>query len=85
MPSRKRSLAVADGEDGENELSLQHRIRNMWQFANLCQWIYIFGKAAKIDEAIDVEVRPHIDESLGLHSSIPINAYFTRRKSRPNA
>lgn len=58
MPSRKRSLAVADGEDGENELSLQHRIRNMWQFANLCQWIYIFGKAAKIDEAIDVEVRP---------------------------
>ena len=64
MPSRKRSLAVADGEDGENELSLQHRIRNMWQFANLCQWIYIFGKAAKIDEAIDVEVRPYIDESL---------------------
>ncbi|RFN42966.1 hypothetical protein FIE12Z_12675 [Fusarium flagelliforme] len=65
MPSRKRSLAAADGEDGENELSLQHRIRNMWQFANLCQWIYIFGKAAKIDEAIDVEeievecLKPH--------------------------
>ncbi|KAF4445070.1 hypothetical protein F53441_10994 [Fusarium austroafricanum] len=55
MPSRKRSLAAIDGEDGEKEPSLQHRIRNMWQFANLCQWIYIFGKAAKIDEAIDVE------------------------------
>ncbi|PHH84300.1 hypothetical protein CDD83_2178 [Cordyceps sp. RAO-2017] len=27
----------------------------MWQFANLCQWIYIFGRAAKIDESIDVE------------------------------
>lgn len=56
MPSRKRSLAAIDGDDGEKEHSLQHRIRNMWQFANLCQWIYIFGKAAKIDEAIDVEV-----------------------------
>lgn len=56
MPSRKRSLAAIDGDDGEKENSLQHRIRNMWQFANLCQWIYIFGKAAKIDEAIDVEV-----------------------------
>ncbi|GKU02254.1 hypothetical protein FLAG1_04461 [Fusarium langsethiae] len=55
MPSRKRPLAALDGDDGENEPSLQHRIRNMWQFANLCQWIYIFGKAAKIDEAIDVE------------------------------
>ncbi|KAI1057901.1 hypothetical protein LB506_000015 [Fusarium annulatum] len=55
MPSRKRSLAAIDGDDGEKENSLQHRIRNMWQFANLCQWIYIFGKAAKIDEAIDVE------------------------------
>ncbi|KAF4961950.1 hypothetical protein FSARC_9941 [Fusarium sarcochroum] len=55
MPSRKRSLAAADGEDGEKEPSLQHRIRNMWHFANLCQWIYIFGKAAKIDESIDVE------------------------------
>ncbi|KAF4490223.1 nasopharyngeal carcinoma susceptibility LZ16 [Fusarium agapanthi] len=55
MPSRKRSLAAIDGEGGEKEHSLQHRIRNMWQFANLCQWIYIFGKAAKIDEAIDVE------------------------------
>ncbi|KAJ4272392.1 hypothetical protein NW762_001105 [Fusarium torreyae] len=55
MPSRKRSFAAVDGEDGEKEPSLQHRIRNMWHFANLCQWIYIFGKAAKIDESIDVE------------------------------
>jgi hypothetical protein len=55
MPTRKRPLAAVDGDDGDNEPSLQHRIRNMWQSANLCQWIYIFGKAAKIDEAIDVE------------------------------
>jgi len=35
------------------------RIRNMWEFANLAQWIFIFGKAVKIDENIDVEVSIH--------------------------
>ncbi|KAG6027230.1 hypothetical protein E4U41_000998 [Claviceps citrina] len=41
------------------------RLRNMWQFANLCQWIYIFGKAVQIDESIDIEelemecLKPH--------------------------
>lgn len=37
---------------------LLQRIRNMWEFANLCQWIYIFGKAANIDDALEIEVRP---------------------------
>ncbi|RDA92202.1 hypothetical protein CP533_5593 [Ophiocordyceps camponoti-saundersi (nom. inval.)] len=59
MPSRKRpiqavedSASVTNGDEASTTLS---RIRNMWQFANLCQWIYIFGKAAKIDESIDIE------------------------------
>ncbi|KAK5987705.1 hypothetical protein PT974_11837 [Cladobotryum mycophilum] len=52
MPSQKRpSQAVED----ELVSPLLRRIRNMWQFANLCQWIYIFGKAARIDESIDIE------------------------------
>ncbi|KAF4462911.1 nasopharyngeal carcinoma susceptibility LZ16 [Fusarium albosuccineum] len=55
MPSRKRSIQAVDGDDGETEPSLLQRIRNMWQFANLCQWIYIFGKAAKIPESLDIE------------------------------
>ncbi|KAL2684936.1 hypothetical protein Neosp_006029 [[Neocosmospora] mangrovei] len=55
MPSRKRSFRAVDDDDGETEPSLLHRIRNMWQFANLCQWIYIFGKAAKISESLDIE------------------------------
>lgn len=38
------------------ELSMIDRIRNMWEFANLAQWIYIFGRAVKIDETLDVEV-----------------------------
>lgn len=38
------------------ERSLLDRIRNMWEFANLAQWIFIFGRAVKIDENLDVEV-----------------------------
>ena len=55
MPSQKRSFQAIDAvpEVGND---LLHRIRNMWEFANVCQWIYIFGKAAKIDESLDVEV-----------------------------
>ncbi|KAJ6445531.1 phd finger domain-containing protein [Purpureocillium lavendulum] len=69
MPSRKRSLQAVDDDDGvtnrPRSTELLDRIRNMWQFANVCQWIYIFGKAAKIDESIDVEkmevecLKPH--------------------------
>lgn len=53
MPSHKR---VISGDGADEPPSILHRIRNMWQFANLCQWIYMFGKAAKIDDAIDIEV-----------------------------
>ncbi|UNI15282.1 hypothetical protein JDV02_001825 [Purpureocillium takamizusanense] len=59
MPSRKRSRQSVDDDAGDTDhpagAELLDRIRNMWQFANVCQWIYIFGKAAKIDESIDVE------------------------------
>ena len=48
-------MADVTHEDGDGAEKL-HRIRNMWQFANLCQWIYIFGKSAKINESIDIEV-----------------------------
>lgn len=54
MPSRKRSLDTS--EEASADGSLLNRIRGMWQFANLCQWIYTFGKAAKIDESIDIDV-----------------------------
>lgn len=40
----------------QEERSVIERIRNMWEFANLAQWIYIFGKAVKIDEDLDIEV-----------------------------
>ncbi|ODA77210.1 hypothetical protein RJ55_06837 [Drechmeria coniospora] len=40
----------------------------MWQFANFCQWVYIFGRAANIDDSVDVE---HIEaECLNPHSTL---------------
>ncbi|ORY62290.1 uncharacterized protein BCR38DRAFT_410722 [Pseudomassariella vexata] len=65
MPSaRKRALRDVDHDAGASnpatetpkETSLLQNIRNMWQFANLYQWIYIFGKVVKIDDSIDMDV-----------------------------
>ncbi|KAK1964550.1 PHD-finger domain-containing protein [Colletotrichum sublineola] len=53
LSSRKRTLQEA--EDVQKEPSLLHRIRHQWQFANLCQWIYLFGKVVKIDDNLDTE------------------------------
>lgn len=39
------------------EMTMLERVRNMWEFANLGQWIFIFGNAVKIDENLDIEVR----------------------------
>ena len=40
------------------EPSMLGKLRNTWEFANLMQYIFIFGKAVKIDEDFDIEVRP---------------------------
>lgn len=56
--TRKRTAAELDVNHGPaNESSLLGRVRNMWQFANLCQWIYLFGKAVRIPDDVDIEVR----------------------------
>jgi hypothetical protein len=63
MPStRKRALREVEFEpsasapDTHKDISLLQRIRNTWQFANLFQWIFLFGKVVKIDESIDIDV-----------------------------
>ncbi|KAG5980535.1 hypothetical protein E4U55_003924 [Claviceps digitariae] len=49
---------LSDDVDVDNGTStVLGRIRNMWQFANLCQWIYIFGEAVQIGDYIDIELR----------------------------
>ncbi|KAK5651758.1 hypothetical protein OQA88_11720 [Cercophora sp. LCS_1] len=58
MPAaRKRALREVESAEAEppKPASLLHRIRNMWQFANLFQFIMLFGKALKMDDDIDIE------------------------------
>ena len=57
VSSKKRGRQEIEAVEPRKEPTLLESIRNMWQFANLAQWIFIFGKAVKIDENIDVEVR----------------------------
>ncbi|KAI1776487.1 hypothetical protein F4818DRAFT_350953 [Hypoxylon cercidicola] len=57
--SRKRTLrdveSEPDSQETPKELTLLQRIRNTWQFANLFQWIYLFGKVVRIDDSIDID------------------------------
>ncbi|KAK2611353.1 hypothetical protein N8I77_004698 [Diaporthe amygdali] len=57
MSSRKRSLREANITPAEQsqENSLIHQLRNSFYFANLYQWICIFGKVVKIDDNLDIE------------------------------
>lgn len=65
MAPRKRALRDADrdgdvsGAEAPKEVPQLQRVRNLWQFANLFQWIFLFGKVVKIDESIDIDVRTH--------------------------
>ncbi|KAK0672814.1 hypothetical protein QBC41DRAFT_312802 [Cercophora samala] len=58
MPAtRKRALPEVSSENVQQpqQESLIHRIRNMWQFANLVQFMMLFGKALKLDDNLDIE------------------------------
>ena len=60
MP-RKRTrdeMEASEQEQAKEEPSLLHRIRNMWEFASVMQYIFMFGKVIKIDDDFDIEVRP---------------------------
>jgi len=60
MVSRKRNhseAGVAPKQPPE-EPGLLHRLRNSWEFANLMQYISMFGKLMKIDENFGIEVCP---------------------------
>lgn len=61
VSSRKRAHAEVDSSEDSipepsAELSTMQRIRGMWEFAALMQYLFFFGKAVKIDD-LDVEVR----------------------------
>ena len=60
MPrKRTRDEMEASGQEEKTpEPSMLQRLRNMWEFASVMQYIFMFGKAIKIDEDFDIEVRP---------------------------
>ncbi|CAA9958368.1 PHD multi-domain protein [Pyrenophora teres f. maculata] len=55
MPSRKRAADEMETEAAVEEPSTLQRLRNMWEFANLAQYISLFGDAVKIDKDLDIE------------------------------
>ncbi|KAE8354079.1 hypothetical protein BDV28DRAFT_93582 [Aspergillus coremiiformis] len=57
MGSRKRTRSEVDAapEQPPEEPGLLHQLRNCWEFANLMQYIAIFGKPMKIDEDFGIE------------------------------
>ncbi|KAI9839944.1 MAG: hypothetical protein M1819_000136 [Sarea resinae] len=55
MVSRKRDRREMESAEPPPEPSTLDRIRNMWQFANLMQYIFIFGKVVKIEDEFDIE------------------------------
>jgi len=57
MVSRKRAREeMEETTDVLHEPSLLDKLRNMWEFSCLMQYIFIFGKAVKIEEDFDIEV-----------------------------
>jgi hypothetical protein len=58
MPARKRARDEMEAEEPVEAPSTLQRLRNMWQFASLAQYISLFGDAVKIDRDFDIEVRP---------------------------
>ncbi|OAX83578.1 hypothetical protein ACJ72_02056 [Emergomyces africanus] len=47
-------LTLSSLQNGE-EHGLLHQLRNMWEFSNLMQYIYSFGKVVKISDDIDID------------------------------
>ena len=56
MAPRKREREEMESSEPPAETSLLKKIRNMWEFACVMQYIFTFGKVVKIDEDFDIEV-----------------------------
>ncbi|KAI6969141.1 hypothetical protein KC329_g13879, partial [Hortaea werneckii] len=63
MPRYKRDAAAAEldapastePERAPEDVATLTQLRNMWQFASLMQYIFLFGHAVKIDDDFDIE------------------------------
>jgi len=82
MVSRKRARAEVEEpeEDVTAEPSTLERIRNMWQFASLMQYLFLFGKAVKVEE-IDVEVRSYLTTLIQSRTCIELYCIHWRKNT----
>ncbi|KAF1972978.1 hypothetical protein BU23DRAFT_466568 [Bimuria novae-zelandiae CBS 107.79] len=55
MVARKRGRDEMEAEAPVEEPTTLQKLRNMWQFANLAQYIFLFKGALKIDEDFGIE------------------------------
>ena len=56
MVARKRDRQELEEDTKNDEPDMLHRLRNMWEFASLMQYIHLFGKILKIDDNLDIDV-----------------------------
>ena len=64
MVARKRNQQEMEEDIAHEEPSMILRLRNMWEFASLMQYIQLFGKVVKIDDNLDIDV-----SSIRVHNS----------------
>jgi len=57
MGSRKRAREEMEADGPPKEPSMLDKLRNMWEFANLMQYINLFGDVVKVDKDFDIQVR----------------------------
>lgn len=48
-----------EAEEPAEEPTVLHKLRNMWQFANLAQYLHNFIDALRVDKDFDIEVCLH--------------------------
>jgi hypothetical protein len=48
-----------EAEEPAEEPTTLHKLRNMWQFANLAQYLHNFIDALRVDKDFDIEVCLH--------------------------
>lgn len=67
MPRYKRTAETAQLEKAleptiaPETQEMRATLRNMWEFASLMQYIFLFGHVVKIDDDLDIEVRDTLE------------------------
>jgi hypothetical protein len=80
MAPRKRGRDEMESSEPPKETSLLDRVRNMWEFACVMQFIFTFGKVVKIDDDFDIEVL--LPLSLSLRPTLASRLQNKSRESR---